>query len=76
MQGLMGQLGAGQIGFGSAALWIVVAFVVSMLGGAIAGVRLAGKDLGNELAAMMGAMFGPTAVVPAVLVGLAVLFLL
>ena len=76
MQGLMTQLGTGQIGVGSAVLWLVVAFVVSMVGGAIAGVRLAGKDLGNELAAMMGAMFGPTAVVPAVLVGLAVLFLL
>lgn len=56
-------------------MWVLMAFVLSMAGGALAGVRLAGKDLGNELAAMMGAMFGPTAAVPAVLVGLVVLAL-
>lgn len=50
---------------------VLVALVLSMAGGA-----LAGKDLGNELAAMMGAMFGPTAAVPAVLVGLIVLALI
>ena len=76
MQGLIAQLGAGQIGLASAVLWLLVAFVVSAAGGALAGVRLAGKDLGNELAAMMGAMFGPTAAVPAVLVGLIVLALI
>lgn len=73
MQGLIAQLGSGQIGFGGTVLCLVVALVLSIVGGAIAGVRLAGKDLGNELAATMGAMFGPTAVVPAVLVGLFVL---
>ena len=56
-------------------MWVLMAFVLSMAGGALAGVRLAGKDLGNELAAMMGAMFGPTAAVPAVLLGLVVLAL-
>ena len=73
MQGLIDQLGAGQIGAATAVLWLLAAFVLSVAGGAVAGVRLAGKDLGNELAAMMGAMFGPTAVLPAVLVGLIVL---
>ena len=76
MQGLIAQLGAGQISPATAVLWLLLAFVVAMGGGAFAGVRLAGKDLGNELAAMMGAMFGPTAAVPAVLVGLIVLALL
>ena len=52
---------------------IVLALLVAALAGAAAGVRLAGKDLGNALAAMMGAFFGPTAVVPATLVGLLVL---
>lgn len=73
MQGFLAQLGSGQVGIGSAVLWLLVALVLSVVGGALAGVRLAGKDLGNELAAMMGAMFGPTAVVPAVLLGLIVL---
>ena len=54
-------------------MWLAMAFVLSMAGGALAGMRLAGKDLGNELAAMMGAMFGPTAVLPAVVLGLIVL---
>ena len=73
MQGLIDQLGAGQIGAATAVLWLLAAFVLSVAGGAVAGVRLAGKDLGNELAARVGAMFGPTAVLPAVLVGLIVL---
>ena len=76
MQELIAQLGAGKIGLTTGLLWQVVAIVLSIVGGAIAGVRLAGKDLGNELAAMMGGMFGPTAVVPAVLLGLIVLALI
>jgi hypothetical protein len=75
MQGFFTQLGAGQIGLATAVLWLLVAFVLSMAGGALAGMKLAGKDLGNELAATMGAMFGPTAVLPAVVVGLIVLSL-
>jgi len=62
--------------FGAALLWLVIAFVAAMAGGALAGLRLAGKDLGAELAALMGAMFGPTAAVPGVLVGLIVLSVL
>ncbi|MES2957641.1 MAG: hypothetical protein V4792_05600 [Pseudomonadota bacterium] len=73
MQGLFAQLGGGHIGWASGLLWLAIAFVLAVVGGAIAGVRLAGKDLGNELAAMMGAMFGPTAAVPAVAVALLVL---
>jgi hypothetical protein len=69
MQSVLPQLGA-------ALLWLAIAFVAAMAGGALAGLRLAGKDLGAELAALMGAMFGPTAAVPAVLVGLIVLSLL
>lgn len=54
---------------------LIIAFVVSAAAGAATGVVLAGKDLGNELAALMGGMFGPTAVVPAVVAGLLVLHL-
>ncbi len=73
MQDLFARLGAGQIGPATALLWLLLAFVLALVGGALAGMRLAGKDLGNELAAMMGAMFGPTAVLPAVAIGLVVL---
>ena len=40
------------------------------MGGALAGIQLAGKDLGTELAGAMGAMFGPTGAVPGILLGL------
>jgi hypothetical protein len=73
MQGLMTQLGSGQLTPVTALFWLLIAMLVAMAGGAIAGIRLAGKDLGTELAAMMGAMFGPTAALPAVMVGLIVL---
>lgn len=52
---------------------LLVGLLASLIGGAAAGVKVGGKDLGNGLAAMMGAFFGPTAVLPAALLGLAVL---
>lgn len=56
--------------------WTVVAILLSLAAGAISGMALAGKDLGNNLAAMMGAMFGPVAAVPGILIGLIVLAIL
>lgn len=50
--------------------WLLVAIAFSILGGAIGGVVLAGKDLGPRLAAMIGGLFGPAAVIPAATVGL------
>ena len=52
---------------------VILALVLAMLGGAATGARIAGQYLGNGLAAMMGAFFGPAAVVPAVLLGVALL---
>lgn len=67
---------SGDLNIASVVLWTLIALVIAVGGGAIAGLRLAGKDLGNELAALMGALFGPTAAVPGVLLGLIVLALL
>jgi hypothetical protein len=39
----------------------------------VAGVVLGGKDLGNSLAASMGALYGPMAAVPGILIGLIIL---
>ena len=50
--------------------WLLIAIAFSILGGAIGGVVLAGKDLGPRLAAMIGGLFGPAAVIPAAPVGL------
>jgi hypothetical protein len=70
---IMVQLAAGDINAVTVAIWIVFAFLLAMAGGALMGMRLAGKDLGNELAATLGAMLGPTGAVPGVFVGLIVL---
>jgi hypothetical protein len=42
-----------------------------MVGGAIGGMLLAGKDIGYHLSAMLGALFAPAGVIPAILLGLA-----
>lgn len=70
MQNFLEQLNAGHLTAVTVVAWTVLAAIFATLGGALAGIRLAGKDLGNALAASMGAMFGPTAAVPGVLLGL------
>jgi hypothetical protein len=67
------QLSSGQLTVITVLLWTVLTLLLSLCGGALAGVVLAGKDLGNGLAATMGALFGPVAATPAVLVALALL---
>lgn len=59
----------------SAVELIILAAVLSVVGGAFAGLWLAGRSLGAGLAAMMGAFFGPVAALPATILGLALLFL-
>ena len=53
---------------------IALAVVLSMAAGAASGMKIGAEALGRELAAMMGAFFGPTAALPAVLVGLPLLY--
>jgi hypothetical protein len=55
-------------------LSIIAGIVLGLAAGAIAGWRLAGKDLGESFAALMGGLFSSTAVIPGVVVGLLVLF--
>lgn len=52
---------------------IVLALALAMIGGALMGTWIAGEYLGKRLAAMMGAFFGPAAVMPAVVLGVVVL---
>jgi hypothetical protein len=52
---------------------VVLAFTLAAVGGALTGTRIGGRYLGNELAAMLGALFGPASVVPATVVGLLLL---
>ena len=73
MQAMLQAMGGGGFGIAAIVVWTLVAALLATAGGAAAGVKLAGKDLGVPLAAMMGAMYGPLAAAPAVLLGLIIL---
>jgi hypothetical protein len=73
MHAVMQQLASGQLTGVTVVVWTLVSLMLSIGAGAVAGITLAGKDLGNSLAAAMGAMFGPVAAVPGILIGLIVL---
>jgi hypothetical protein len=57
-------------------VWLIIATIISMIGGAIGGMMLAGKDIGYSFSAMLGALFAPAGAIPAILLGFAVLTLL
>jgi hypothetical protein len=70
---LFSSLASGDINMTTGLVWLGLATALSIVGGAIGGVLLAGKDLGYQLAAMIGGLFGPAGVIPVVLIGLIVL---
>ncbi len=53
---------------------LVLALVLALAAGAVSGLKIGADALGKELAALMGAFYGPTAVLPAAVIGLAVLY--
>jgi hypothetical protein len=57
-------------------IWLIIAVILSMIGGAIGGIILAGKDIGYKFAATIGSLFAPAGVIPAVILGLFILNLL
>ncbi|MBX9253228.1 hypothetical protein H1Q63_04500 [Desmonostoc muscorum CCALA 125] len=69
-------LAAGDLNIATGLVWLVTATVLSMIGGAIGGMLLAGKDIGYQLSAMLGAFFAPAGVIPAIILGLVILNLL
>ncbi|NEU72200.1 hypothetical protein PI95_006345 [Hassallia byssoidea VB512170] len=73
---LLSSLVSGDINLITSLIWLIIAAGLSIVGGAIGGVLLAGKDLGYELAAMTGGLLGPAGVIPAIFFGLVVLNLL
>jgi hypothetical protein len=44
-----------------------------MIGGALGGMMIAGKDLGFKFAAIIGSLFAPAGVIPALILGLLLL---
>lgn len=73
---LLTSLANGEINFVTGFIWLVVATIISMAGGAIGGIIIASKDLGYELSAILGGFFGPAGVIPSMLLGLAILSVL
>jgi len=69
-------LESGDLSIVVAAAALFAGTAAALVGGAIGGVVVGGKALGNELAAMMGGFYGPLAGVPGLVVGLIVLGLL
>lgn len=64
------------LGIASWALTLIVGILFALVGGAAMGIKLGGKDLGNEMAGMMGALYGVSAAAPAVILGLIILMFL
>lgn len=58
----------------SALSLIAIAFVAAACGGAIGGILTGGKDIGNGLAAVLGAFYGPIAGLFGVALGILVLW--
>jgi hypothetical protein len=73
MTDFLSSLLSGDINLMTSLLWLVIAAGLSIVGGAIGGILLAGKDLGYELAAMTGGLLGPAGVIPAIFIGLVLL---
>ncbi len=57
----------------SAVALLILSALLSILGGAIGGILLAGKDISNPLAARIGGLFGPAGVLPAIFLSLIIL---
>jgi hypothetical protein len=73
IQSFLNDLISGQITLFTGVFWVLIAAGVSIVGGAIGGVLLASKSLGVQLSAMIGGLFGPTAVIPATAIALVVM---
>nr|AVH79585.1 hypothetical protein [Nostoc sp. PCC 9448] len=73
MDELLTNMMTGDLTLVTGLLWLVIATVISMIGGAIGGIILAGKHIGYSFSATLGALFAPTGVIPAMIVGLALL---
>ena len=54
-------------------VWLLIAIVISMIGGAISGMVIGGKEIGYQFSAMLGSLFAPAGVIPAMILGLFIL---
>lgn len=68
VQNFFFQLGHGEINLLTGIAWFLITAILSIIGGAIGGMILAGKDLGYYFSALLGGIFGTSGVLPAVVV--------
>ncbi len=73
MEEFLTTLANGELNIVTEFAWILIAATLSMVGGAIGAILLAGKDIGYQLSAMLGALFGPAGIIPGILLGFLVL---
>ncbi|MBV6626317.1 MAG: hypothetical protein KI793_25850 [Rivularia sp. (in: Bacteria)] len=76
LSGMVTSLMTGELNLLTGFIWFIVATLVSMIGGAVGGMLLAGEELGYNFAAILGGLFGPAGVIPGAILGLIVLNLL
>ncbi|MGD1873052.1 MAG: hypothetical protein ACFB02_08350 [Mastigocoleus sp.] len=72
-QEFISQLGHGELNLITGISWFIITTILAVIGGAIGGMILAGKDLGYQFSALLGGIFGTSGVIPAVIVWLFIL---
>ncbi|OKH15649.1 hypothetical protein NIES592_06105 [Fischerella major NIES-592] len=73
MTNLLTTLASGDINLLTGLIWLITATGLSVVGGAIGGILLAGEELGYKFAATIGGLFAPAGVIPAMVLGLLLL---
>ena len=69
----MQSFASNEITIGTGLICLLLALIVGACAGAAGGLKIGAADLGKEMAASMGAFFGPIAAVPGVLIALIIL---
>ena len=72
----MQSFASNEVTIGTGLVCLLIAVIVGAGAGAIGGLKIGAADIGKEMAASMGAFFGPLAAVPGVLLALIILKLI
>jgi len=73
---IINTVSSGEITIVTIIIWTVFSIFVGALGGALGGMVVGGKHIGYEMAAWMGAFYGPVAAVPGAFMALTLLMLI
>ncbi|HLP87753.1 MAG TPA: hypothetical protein VK184_03975 [Nostocaceae cyanobacterium] len=73
---LIDSLATGDLSISTEIIWLFITTIFAMIGGAIGGIILAGKELGYTFAATIGSLFAPAGVIPTVILSFLLLNLI